>query len=100
MTWLTSLPKTRQEPKRNEMETDKILVEQHQILVFRTNIDDERKAVLAGRALMKTEGIHRVNVDLEDWEKVLRVECDPEIQPLKIEERISRLGFECSELTH
>lgn len=82
------------------MKPDDILVAQHQILVFRSNIDDERKAVLAGRALMKTGGIHRVNVDLEDWEKVLRVECDPATQARTIEEQITRLGFECSELTH
>jgi hypothetical protein len=82
------------------MKPDNILVAQPQVLVFRSNIDDERKAVLAGRALMKTAGIHRVNVDLEDWEKVLRVECNSVIQARNIEEQISRLGFECSELTH
>lgn len=82
------------------METDKILVAQHQILVFRSNIDNHRKAALACRVLGKIEGVYHVNVDLEDWEKVLRVECDPIIQVRKIEEQISQLGFECSELTH
>ena len=82
------------------MESDNLLEGQHQVLVFHSNIDDERKAVLAGRALMKTKGINRVNVDLEDWENILRVECESFIQARHIEARICQLGFKCYELTH
>lgn len=39
-------------------------------------------------------GVYGVNIDLDDWEKVLRVECHPELQSGLIEEQIANIGME------
>lgn len=77
---------------------NKIIAERLQILVFRSTIDNAQKAKLACRELMKIEGVHYANVDLEDWENILRVECDGNIHAKQVEEQIAHLGFECFEL--
>jgi hypothetical protein len=75
-----------------------IKVERLQILIFRSTIDNAQKAKLACCELMKIEGVHHANVDLEDWENILRVECDGNIHAKQVEDQIARLGFECFEL--
>lgn len=68
------------------------------ILVFRSNINTRLKAGLVGDTLRKIDGVYAVNVDLEDRENILRVECHSVISPVYIEKQVARLGFECSEL--
>ncbi len=80
------------------MEFNQVAVKSCQILVFRSNIDNAQSAALVCRELTKTKGVYHVNVDLEDWEKVLRVECDEDIHTVQIEKQIAGLGFECAEL--
>jgi hypothetical protein len=76
-----------------------MVVDNLQILVFRSNIDNHRKVRLAKRELLSRKDIYSVHIDLEDWEKVLRVECHPEVQSKLIEEQIAKLGLDCAELT-
>ena len=80
------------------MELNEIFVENKNILVFRSNIDDIYKAAIVRPELEKIDGVYRVNVDLDDWENVLRLECNPEINEHHIQQAISQLGFECDEL--
>ena len=48
---------------------------ENQILIFRTSITKRRDIKLVGSLLAKFPQITRWNVDFEDWEKVLRIEC-------------------------
>ncbi len=69
-----------------------------QILVFRSNINRSKKVKRVCYALLKMEGVHRAIVDLEDWENVLRMECDTKVRVSQIVDVIRQLGYECSEL--
>jgi len=80
------------------MKLNDIFVETNHILVFRSNIDDKYKATKACVELEKIEGVHRVNVDLNDWENILRLECGLEISEHRVQQAISHLGFVCEEL--
>ncbi|WP_152267523.1 heavy-metal-associated domain-containing protein [Agriterribacter humi] len=80
------------------MELTEIFVAAKNILVFRSNIDDNYKASKVCAELEKMDGVYRVNVDLDDWENILRLECDPEINERRIQQAVLRLGFECDEL--
>lgn len=44
-------------------------------LVFRTSIRDRKELLVASKVLDKHPGIIQWNVDMEDWERVLRIEC-------------------------
>ena len=69
-----------------------------QVLVFRSNIDHPAKADFVKAELLKNNKVYHTNVDLDDWENVLRVECHPALQAAILEELIRKLGFTCSEL--
>jgi hypothetical protein len=84
--------------KKNMIEPDKISVTDTAVLVFRSNINSQLRAVLVCRELAETEGIYALNVDLEDHENILRVECHPGITAKSIEKHVRQLGFECAEL--
>ena len=58
---------------------------ENQILIFRTSITKRRDIKLIGSLLAKFPQITRWNVDFEDWEKVLRIECS-NITALEISE--------------
>lgn len=68
------------------------------VLVFRSNIDTDQNVALACRELLKLSGVHQATIDLDDWENVLRVVCDPVIHSDDIEKEVNNLGFECEEL--
>ncbi|WPP51940.1 hypothetical protein [Catalinimonas niigatensis] len=76
-----------------------MITDQLQILVFRSNINDRIKVRVVKRELLSRKDIYSVNIDLKDWEKVLRVECHPEVQSRLIEEQVAKLGLYCAELT-
>lgn len=80
------------------MELNDISVETDHILIFRSNIDDRYKAAEVCIELKKMKGIHRVNVDLNDWENILRIECKLEINEHRVLKVVSQLGFACEEL--
>ena len=48
---------------------------QKQILIFRTSIKDKQDMKLVQTLFIQFPQIHKWNVDLEDWEKILRIEC-------------------------
>ncbi|MCX2679126.1 hypothetical protein OOZ15_04160 [Galbibacter sp. EGI 63066] len=68
------------------------------VLVFASNIDNYSKEEMVCEELLKIEGIYDVNVDLEDWENILRVECASEALLKDVKNKVSSLGFECHEL--
>lgn len=69
-----------------------------EVMVFRTNINSQLKVDLIVDLLAKMEGVCSAHVDLEDWEKILRIECHPELSARDIEQQMARLGIDCSEL--
>ncbi|MCX2680018.1 hypothetical protein OOZ15_08725 [Galbibacter sp. EGI 63066] len=68
------------------------------VLVFASTINQEDKVDRISCELLKIEGVYSVNVDLEDWENILRVECESERLSEIIKEKVSKLGFACKEL--
>jgi hypothetical protein len=80
------------------MELNKILPCNKIILVFRSNIADKSNAVIVCTELKKMDGVYEVNIDLNDWEKILRLECDREIDERRIQQAVTALGFQCNEL--
>jgi len=67
------------------------------ILVFKTNIEDARQVKKVSPHLSNMEGIQRWNVDLNDCDKILRVETN-ELLPHSIESLLQRAGYYCEEL--
>lgn len=76
-----------------------IISEDVKILVFRSDIASSPNAALVRRKLLQSREIFEVNIDLEDSENVLRVECYAGCSPERIENQVARLGFSCSEFT-
>jgi hypothetical protein len=69
-----------------------------EILVFKTNISCEEELKKIGPILSEEKNITRWNVDLEDVDKVLRIECE-HLYPLSVIEILRDAGFNCEELT-
>ena len=69
-----------------------------EILVFKTNISCEAEVEKIRFGLSEEKNITRWTIDLEDVDKVLRIECE-HIQPLAIIEMLRDGGFTCEELT-
>ena len=86
------------------MNTESLTTEAHplesevQILVFRSDINSSAKAALVLDELRKMQDIIEANVDLHDWENILRVACYPTCRASQIENKLSQLGFKCNEL--
>lgn len=68
-----------------------------EVLVFRTNIRFKKDLRLVSTKLDNVPGIQRWNVDREDTDKVLRIECHS-IRPEDIIQLITTAGFHCEEL--
>lgn len=47
-----------------------------EILIFRSSVTNKRDMKRIGRLFDEYPQINRWNVDLEDWEKILRIECN------------------------
>lgn len=73
-----------------------------QVMVFRTSITNQKDVSIAQTFLNHHPSIYRWSIDLDDWEKVLKVVTTDtsNIQVLDIENHIGQLGFECTELDH
>ena len=71
-----------------------------QVMVFQTSLEDENDIRRAEFVLNNHHHIYRWTVDLEDWEKVLKVEADRNVSYQEIERKISLLGYQCKELDH
>ncbi len=68
-----------------------------QILVFKTNIRYRKNIRSIGQYLDTLQGIIRWNVDLQDKDKVLRIEAN-DLSPRKVEHTLQYAGYFCEEL--
>ena len=67
------------------------------LFIFRTNIDKQSDFSRVKNSLEKEPGILTCTIDLDDCDKVLRVECE-NVNMGKVVEEVSRQGFFCEEL--
>ena len=68
-----------------------------EILVFKTNVDDRKHVRKLFRVLKAIQGILKWNVDLEDTDRILRVEA-VSLPPRTIESVMQNAGYYCKEL--
>lgn len=66
-------------------------------LVFRTSLKNKEEVNSIAGILNDTATIREWSVDLEDWEKVLRIEC-ANIPPEKIIKLLHQEGIEAEEM--
>lgn len=67
------------------------------ILIFRTSIEKRREIKKIEKLFTQYPQIHVWNVDLEDWEKILRIECQG-ITPTDISDALSTIDICATEL--
>lgn len=65
--------------------------------VFKTDVDKEEEAEAIVRELSEYYPEHRINFDLEDCDKILRVEGRA-LQPRNIITYMNKLSYQCSVL--
>jgi hypothetical protein len=68
-----------------------------EILVFKTNVTSKKKVGIVAPLLTSFPTIRQWNFDLQDRDKVLRIECT-EPDPGSVESLLLRAGFTCREL--
>ncbi|WP_431160843.1 hypothetical protein [Flagellimonas beolgyonensis] len=68
------------------------------ILVFRTTLKNEKDIKNISKILNHHKQVISWHVDLEDWEKILRLEVTKERFKNEISARIRGLGYQCQEL--
>ncbi len=71
---------------------------QPDLFIFRTNLSKKADFNRVKGSLLKLPGMRGCTIDLEDCDKVLRVECE-NIPFTAIVEEVARQGFFCEELT-
>jgi hypothetical protein len=79
------------------MTTDNNLVTIFPVLVFKTNICSDNDLKILAKLFGQGSKVSRWNVDVEDIDKVLRIEGES-IDPTHIINVICSAGFECEEL--
>ena len=67
------------------------------ILVFKTNVTEQHQLRKIQSLLMPVTDIKQWTVDLEDCDKVLRIECN-DLNPREIEQLLFASGMFCREL--
>lgn len=67
------------------------------ILIFRTSIEKRQEIKKIEKLFTQYPQIHVWNVDLEDWEKILRIECQG-ITPTDISDALSTIDIYATEL--
>ena len=68
------------------------------ILVFRTSLQNKKDIQTIAKILDTYKEVIRWNMDLEDWENILRIEITKESFKNEIAARIRGLGYRCEEL--
>lgn len=68
------------------------------ILVFRTSLQNKKDIQTIAKILDTHKEVIRWNMDLEDWENILRIEITKESFKNEIAARIRGLGYRCEEL--
>ena len=67
------------------------------ILIFRTSIEKKREIKKIEKLFTQYLQIHVWNVDFEDWEKILRIECQG-ITPTDISDALNTIDICATEL--
>ena len=67
------------------------------ILIFRTSIEKRREIKKIEKLFTQYPQIHVWNVDIEAWEKILRIECQG-ITPTDISDALSTIDIYATEL--
>ncbi|MDB5154142.1 MAG: hypothetical protein JWR54_2893 [Mucilaginibacter sp.] len=70
-----------------------------EILVFKTNVTSKKKVSMIAPLLTSFPTIRQWNFDLEDRDKVLRIEST-ELNPGSVERLLLTAGFNCQELDY
>ncbi len=68
-----------------------------ELFIFRTNISRKADYLKVKSSLLGRQGVRGCTIDLEDCDKVLRVECE-NIPVASIVQEVARQGFLCEEL--
>lgn len=68
------------------------------ILVFKTDIENDNKILYAASILDQHHSIHRWNVDRDDIDNVLRIEATESLSEEEVEELLLLNGLECKAL--
>lgn len=67
------------------------------LFILRTNLQTRSEFARLEQHLLNVPGVHWCTIDLEDCDKVLRVECENLSLDAIVTEAV-RLGFSCEEL--
>lgn len=78
---------------QRSMMGNNIIADNLKVLVFKSNIDTPAKVDRARGALLDDDHIYQVDVDLEDYDNVLRVECHPQRSARFVIEQLQKAGF-------
>ena len=68
------------------------------ILVFKTNVKFKKNILQVRQPLNELNDIIRWNFDLNDQDKILRIETN-ELKPRIVEQTLQQVGFYCRELS-
>ncbi len=68
------------------------------MLVFSSDINAPIKVERTKKELMKLDDVYQVDVDLDDRDNVLRIECHPHCEAEVIEKKVTDLGFRSESL--
>ncbi|HEY8929337.1 MAG TPA: hypothetical protein VIM55_09110 [Mucilaginibacter sp.] len=70
-----------------------------EVLVFKTNVTSRKKVSMVAPLLTSFPKIRQWNFDLDDCDKVLRVEATG-LNPGSVEQLLLAAGFDCRELDY
>ncbi|MES2277481.1 MAG: hypothetical protein V4592_15765 [Bacteroidota bacterium] len=70
-----------------------------EVLVFKTNVTSKKKVSMVAPLLTSFPTIRKWNFDLEDCDKILRIEVTG-LNPGSVEQLLHTSGFNCQELDY
>jgi len=80
------------------LELNQTATASQQVLVFGSNIDTQLKETIVKVLLQDLPGVTDISVDRENWERILRLECNPEVPSDLVVAKVRSIGFKCYEL--
>lgn len=69
-----------------------------EVLVFKTNLRYKKQVSALTTHMSNVPGIVRWNVDLDDIDKILRIEASPACSARHVEDAMVQAGYFCEEL--
>lgn len=69
------------------------------VLVFKTDVSSKRKVSKVNTLLTSFPAVAQWNFDLEDCDKILRIESDG-LSPRQVESALQKAGITCQELEY